>query len=540
MLHREVNSMVKKQTNGNLALEQQRVIVIPAHDEIVARRLRVAAYARVSSSSEDQLNSYRVQNQYYSELISGNPDWEMVDIYADEGTTGTSVEKREDFQRMMRDCRKGKIDRILVKSISRFARNTKDCLAAVRELKELGISVLFEEQGIDTARVSSEMVTAIMASLAQKGSESISGNVRWGYQKRMQDGTFIPPFLPYGYKTVDKKICIDEQQAEIVRQIFMSYLNGQSMDTISEQLNASQIPLHTNGADRPWRRWIISYILSNEKYTGNSLWQKTYTTATFPTIQKKNNGERKQYYAEKTHPAIISDGIFDAVQKLMQERSNRNASDHRLDTPFRRRIVCGNCGSPFRLRQDKNGTYWSCKLHSKSSTQCSIPQINEKVIMHAFCRLYYKLKHHGGPIFAQMLSNFQKIRYSRMLWSEDVISLNKKISDTLSQVQFLTQLQQTGGVDPDTFISSNNKLNEQLRRLKQEKARLLDTDSDDLADRTRDLMDALEDGPDFLDSFDAELFDALVEKVIVDSNERLRFKLKNGLELTEQIERTKR
>ena len=139
-----------------------------------------------------------------------------------------------------------------------------------------------------------------------------------------------------------------------------------------------------------------------------------------------------------------------------------------------------------------------------------------------------------------MLSNIQKIRYSRMLWSEDVISLNKKISDTLSQVQFLTQLQQAGGVDPDTFISSNNKLNEQLRRLKQEKARLLDTDSDDLVDRTRDLMDVLEDGPDFLDSFDAELFDALVEKIIVDSNERLRFRLKNGLELTEQIERTKR
>ena len=227
--------MAKKQTSGNLALEQQRVIVIPAHDEIVARKLRVAAYARVSSSSEDQLNSYRVQNQYYSELISGNPDWEMVDIYADEGITGTSVEKREDFQRMMRDCRKGKIDRILVKSISRFARNTKDCLAAVRELKELGVSVLFEEQGIDTNKVSSEMVTAIMASLAQKGSESISGNVQWGYQKRMQDGTFIPPFLPYGYNATNKKICIDEQQAEIVQRIYTSYLNGKSMETISEE-----------------------------------------------------------------------------------------------------------------------------------------------------------------------------------------------------------------------------------------------------------------------------------------------------------------
>ena len=386
-----------------------------------------------------------------------------------------------------------------------------------------------------THKVSSEMVTAIMASLAQKGSEAISGNVQWGYQKRMRDGTFIPPFLPYGYKTVDKKIYIDEQQAEIVRQIFMSYLSGQSMDAISEQLNASRIPLHTNGADRPWRRWIISYILSNEKYTGDSLWQKTYTTATFPTIQKKNNGERMQYYVENTHPAIISKDIFNAAQKLMRERSKRNASDLKLDTPFRQRMVCGNCGSPFRLRRDRERTYWSCKLHSESSEKCSISQIDEQEIMATFCRLYYKLKHDGNPIFTQMLSNLQKIRYSRMLWSEDVISLNKKISDILSQVQFLTQLQQVGGVDPDTFITSNNKLSEQLRRLKQEKARLLDTDSDDLADRTRDLMDALEDGSDFLDSFDA-----LVEKIIVDSNERLRFRLKNGLELLEQIERTRR
>ena len=292
---------------------------------------------------------------------------------------------------------------------SRFARNTKDCLAAVRELKELGVSVLFEEQGIDTSKVSSEMVTAIMASLAQKGSESISGNVQWGYQKRMRDGTFIPPFLPYGYKTVDKKIYIDEQQAEIVRQIFMSYLSGQSMDAISEQLNASRIPLHTNGADRPWRRWIISYILSNEKYTGDSLWQKTYTTATFPTIQKKNNGERMQYYVENTHPAIISKDIFNAAQKLMRERSKRNASDLKLDTPFRQRMVCGNCGSPFRLRRDRDRTYWSCKLHSESSEKCSISQIDEQEIMATFCRLYYKLKHHGGPIFTHMPDHHEGI-----------------------------------------------------------------------------------------------------------------------------------
>lgn len=272
--------MAKKQTSGNLALEQQRVIVIPAHDEIVARKLRVAAYARVSSSSEDQLNSYRVQNQYYSEFISGNPDWEMVDIYADEGITGTSVEKREDFQRMMQDCRKGKIDLILVKSISRFARNTKDCLAAVRELKELGVSVLFEEQGIDTARVSSEMVTAIMASLAQKGSESISGNVRWGIQKRMQDGTYVASSAPYGYRLVNLQLEIQPEEAEIVRWIFKRYLEGTNIQEIARELNER----HSEQPHK-WYKTTISYILSNERYIGDCLWQKCYMTDTIPAKQ---------------------------------------------------------------------------------------------------------------------------------------------------------------------------------------------------------------------------------------------------------------
>ena len=231
------------QTNGTLALEQKnRVIIIPAQDEIVARKLRVAAYARVSSSSEDQLNSYRAQNQYYSELISNNPDWEMVDIYADSGITGTSVDKREDFKRMMADCRKGKIDRILVKSISRFARNTKDCLAAVRELKELGVSVLFEEQGIDTARVSSEMVTAIMASLAQKGSESISGNVQWSYQKRMESGKFNTCKAPYGFRLQNRQLVIEENEAAVIRQIFDMFLSGSSREEIAGALRAANAP----------------------------------------------------------------------------------------------------------------------------------------------------------------------------------------------------------------------------------------------------------------------------------------------------------
>ena len=533
-------NVAKKQTSGNLALEQQRVIVIPAHDEIAARKLRVAAYARVSSSSEDQLNSYRVQNQYYSELISSNPDWEMVDIYADEGITGTSVEKREDFQRMMQDCRKGKIDRILVKSISRFARNTKDCLAAVRELKELGVSVQFEEQGIDTSKVSSEMVTAIMASLAQKGSESISSNVRWGVQKRMLDGTFISSSVPYGYEMFHGQLRILPSEAQFVKWIFQAYLSGLNAQSIAEQMNQAYTLLGIENT-RKWHNTTILYILSNERYIGDSLWQKTYATDSLPTRQIKNAGSKTQYYIEHTHTSIIDRDTYSAVQRLREKRKlDVKYNDDYQPNILKKRIMCANCNVPFQRKLRSGETKWMCRVHNNSKADCPTFPIEESAIHNAFCRLYYKLKHHGGPIFAQMLSNLQKIRYSRMLWSEGVISLNKKISDILSQVQFLAQLQQAGGVDPDTFISSNNKLNEQLRRLKQEKARLLDTDSDDLADRTRDLMDALEDGPDFLDGFDAELFDALVERIIVDSNECLRFRLKNGLELLEQIERTRR
>ena len=311
--------MAKKQTNGNLALEQRSVIVIPAHDEIVARKLRVAAYARVSSSSEDQLNSYRVQNQYYSELISNNPDWEMVDIYADEGITGTSVEKREDFQRMIKDCRKGKIDRILVKSISRFARNTKDCLAAVRELKELGVSVQFEEQGIDTSKVSSEMVTAIMASLAQKGSESISSNVRWGVQKRMLDGTFISSSVPYGYEMFHGQLRILPSEAQFVKWIFQAYLSGLNAQSIAEQMNQAYALLGIENT-RKWHNTTILYILSNERYIGDSLWQKTYATDSLPTRQIKNTGSKTQYYIEHTHTPIIDRDTYSAVQRLREKR----------------------------------------------------------------------------------------------------------------------------------------------------------------------------------------------------------------------------
>lgn len=212
----------KLMTDGSMALreKQYRVITIEATEKPQNAKLRVAAYARVSSASDDQLNSFAAQNRHYSDLISSKENWRMVDIYADEGITGTSAEKREDFQRLLADCRRGLIDRVLVKSISRFARNTKECLETIRELKSLGVGVYFEKENIDTATMSGEIMTALFASFAQAESESISGNMRRGIQKRMQAGTYIPANLPYGYTLQDHSIRIVEEQAVIVQRMY--------------------------------------------------------------------------------------------------------------------------------------------------------------------------------------------------------------------------------------------------------------------------------------------------------------------------------
>lgn len=220
----------------------RKAIVIPASQTPEEIKLRVAAYCRVSSDSEDQRNSFAAQNAYYTEFIAGKKNWTLVDVYADEGITGTSAKKRPDFQRLLTDCRKGKIDKVLVKSISRFARNTKDCLEATRELKSLGISVVFEEQNIDTSVVSGEMLTAVFAACAQAESESISKNMRWSYQKRMQSGDFIPPYLPYGYIRTGDSIVTEPSQAKVVKEIFRKYLSGISADDIAKTLREEKVP----------------------------------------------------------------------------------------------------------------------------------------------------------------------------------------------------------------------------------------------------------------------------------------------------------
>ena len=440
-----------KLTDGSTALQekQTRVITIEATEKPRDIKLRVAAYTRVSSASDDQLNSFAAQNCYYTTLISGKENWKLVDIYADEGITGTSVEKREDFQRLLADCRRGLIDRVLVKSISRFARNTKECLEALRELKLLGISVYFEKENIDTATMSGEMMTTLFASFAQAESESISGNIRWGVQKRMQEGTYLPSSVPYGYRLKNRELEIELPEALIVNEIFQEYLRGKNKAEIARQLNERSVP---SSSGKLWRANAIAYMLSNERYIGNSLWQKTYPTDTLPTIHRKNRGERPQYYAEGTNVPLISKETFEQTQNLLACRKAKYAKEQtNREWPFSKKISCGKCGKTYRKKIVQQTAFWVCPTHEESPSACTILQLQEKVLEAAFLRMYWKLKNQGMSILTQMLTSFQTLRNRRMLWSPDVIEQNKRISELLSQNQMLTTLKQQHGLDDAVY-----------------------------------------------------------------------------------------
>ena len=525
--------------NGNLAIKQgeRRIITIAANEKTEAVTLRVAAYCRVSTASDEQHNSYAAQNRYYTDLIAAHSDWKLVDVYADEGISGTSADKREDFKRLMADCRRGLIDRILTKSISRFARNTKDCLEAIRELRSIGVSVAFEKENVDTAVMSSEMITAVMASLAQKESESIGSNMRWSYQKRMESGEFISNTPPYGYRLINGALVIDEGEAQTVRWIFQQFLSAQSRKEIAEQLNAMNVPPCYGAVE--WRVSSVYHILINERYTGNALLGKTYATDTFPRKRLKNKGERTQFYVENSHDAIIDPETFSRAKALLERRQMTETCAPRSH-PLQKKIVCSRCGAVFKRQQPRKTEYWICYSRYESKETCDMPSVSTEAIEDAFCRLYYKLKHHGEPILQKMISTYLEIKSRRMLWSLDVIELNKRIADLTNQNQLLAMLKQQGLVDSDLFISRSNAIAEQLRKAKQEKNRIMETSGDDMVQQTQELMDVLATGPDFIEAFDKDLFDALVDRIIVEDAEHISFQMKNGLRLREQVERMRR
>lgn len=364
------------QIDGSTALKKPvpRLITIEPTKKTESIKLRVAAYTRVSTSSDDQLNSFAAQNQYYMARIAENQNWELVDIYADEGISGTSIRKRTEFQRMIADCRKGKIDRILVKSISRFARNTAECLVTLRELKLLGVSVSFEKENINTLKADSELLITMMGAFAQAESESISANVRWGKRQAMREGRIrVSCANLYAYENgPDGQMQIIPEQAEVVRRIFRLYLSGASLRMIKNVLETEKIPNVYGNME--WRFTTIRYMLKNEKYCGDVLLQKTFRTDCISRKVVQNKGQLPMYLIQDHHEAIIDRKTFQAAQaELARRRAAKSPSKKCAPTgrscyaskyALSERLACGECGTLYRrctwAKKGKKRVVWRC------------------------------------------------------------------------------------------------------------------------------------------------------------------------------------
>lgn len=378
------------------AVCEPQVIVIPARSKvknnISQRQLNVAAYCRVSTDEDEQETSFEAQISYYTEKINSSAGWRMAGIFADEGITGTVDTKRPEFLKMIRLCRNRKIDLILTKSISRFARNTVDCLKYVRELKSLGIGVIFEKENIDTMRIDSEMLLTVMSSFAQAESESISKNVSWGIRQSFKSGKVSINYkFMLGYrKGADGKPEIVPDEAEIVKEIFRKYLDGCSQNQIADYLNGMGI---TTKAGKKWYDITVSNILTNEKYTGDAILQKTYVLDCISKKRCVNNGELPKYLVKGHHEAIISHSEFDRVQAEMARRKSKRKIAEKLTKTENGKysakfalselLICGECGTPYRR------VTWTAKGFKEIKWRC-------------VSRLQYGKKYcHNSPTIAE-------------------------------------------------------------------------------------------------------------------------------------------
>ena len=384
-------------------------VIQPTIAEEKAVKIRCAAYCRVSSDSEDQLNSFMAQTRYYSQVFEDSETEELIDIYADEGITGTREDKRDEFQRMLKDCRKGKIDRIYTKSISRFARNTRDCLKNVRELKSLGITIYFEKENIDTANMTDEMMITIMGGLAQEESTSISQNMQWSIRKRMANGTYIVSHVPYGYTKSGGKMIVNPREAEIVKRIYEDFLNGKGLLRISNDLNAGSIPKNSKG--EPWNKNVVRYVLTNEKYIGDCLWQKKFTENVFPFRKSKNQGQVDSYYITDAHEPIISREDFTKVQTLLKQRGEYYGNTEFKQYPLTMKIFCDNCGKIYRRKNINGKIYWVCRMHDNRAKDCPNKAIAQKLIYISFIRLCNKLWYNYKQILVPLKRRFLKLGY---------------------------------------------------------------------------------------------------------------------------------
>ncbi len=505
--------------------------------EIIAEKktptaIRLAAYCRVSSNSEDQQHSFAAQIRYYKDYERKNPEYTLVDIYADEGSTGTSMEKRDDLNRLIRDCKKGKIDRVVVKSVSRLARNTEELLATLRMFKDIGVTVYFEEQGIDTNKLDSEMIVTFPGMAAQQESVSISESMRWSYQKRMASGDFNCCAPAFGFILKNGKLEVNESEAEIVRLIFSLYLQGHGTAAIARIFNEQSIPRRKDS--QRWRGTTIRYILENERYMGDALLQKNYTTDMLPFKTKRNHGERPQFYVKNSNPAIVSREVFTAAQRLRTARSAQIVT-RRNEYPLSRMLRCPECGRAFRRQIVRGTAYWICSGRADNETNCRSRRLKEEAVYEAFIEMTWKLTRYRMELIETLIQQLDLMQNRSSLSAEQIRAIDKKIADLAAQNLVVTRMHTKGILGVADYTAQTDDLNAKIRDLRLERRKILAEDeTDELLDTLRNLNELVSDYEPGTD-FDEEFFGEIVQSITVEDHTHITFKLLGGIELTEEI-----
>ncbi|EPA6470881.1 recombinase family protein [Listeria monocytogenes] len=503
-------------------------------------KLKVAAYARVSTDSDDQLISLKAQREHYENYIKSNPEWEFAGLYYDEGISGTRKERRPELLRMIEDCKKDRIDFIITKSISRFARNTVDCLELVRTLIDIGVYIYFEKENLNTGDMESELMLSILSGFAAEESASISQNTKWSIQKRFQNGSYVISTPPYGYANINGEMVIIPKEAEIVKRIFEECLSGKGGSVIAKGLNRDKIPARRGNH---WSSGTVIDMLRNEKYIGDVLLQKTYTDSNFNRLM--NTGEKDQYYYKDNHEPIVSREVFDKAQQLINERAKNKCKGLNSNVYLNRyalsgKILCGECGRNFRRKTNysvgRSYIAWSCIGHIEDKESCSMLFLRDGEIKATFTTMMNKLAFSHKLILEPLFKTVSQIDEERDL--ERIDAIDKRMEQLMEERNTLITLMAKGFLEPALFNQERNLLDIEIKNLTAEKTSLLNNSTSGAlrANDIKDLIDYVL-ADDFNGNYTEELFEQFVEQIIVNSRDELIFKLKCGLSLKEKVVR---
>jgi DNA invertase Pin-like site-specific DNA recombinase len=466
----------------------------------------------------------------------------FIDVFADEGISGTSTEKRTEFKRMIEDCKAGKIDMVVTKSISRFARNTMDCLNYVRQLKERDIAVFFETENINTLDTTGEVLLTILSSLAQDDSRKLSENTKWGIARQFESGRVIvntTRFLGYD-KNDDGELVINEKEAELVRRVFTEYLDGKSYAAISKGLMKDKIKTITG--NEKWWDSTIAGMLENEKYYGDALLQKTITVDFLNHKRKANKGQEPMFIVNDNHQPIISKEIFDKVQDERERRAllkgNLVGDRHKYSSkyPFSAKVFCGHCGNIFKRRHwnSKNASkkvVWQCKTYIfDGKDACGAKAVDEDVLINAFVRVFNRIYENRESFIKTLTENIEMI----ILQRPDIVEtefLDNRIEELKTELKRLIRFQVNNNVDPEVYNEEYKGISgelEEARKKRLEHDKVIES-KEGLKQRFDEIVQTLNSRDSLLEEFDEEMFNALVEKIEILTPAHFVFELKSGL-----------